>query len=555
MSSARRSHAPAVLLLATLGCEGSLFSPTGPATDGPPIDSDGSPSTDGPDGEEQGPCLPTLPSRLVLLSDYQQANAIRSLLGEAALEAEAALNAQTKPFTQKGVVVNASLVHGRQGWAGQAAESVEARFSEVTGCASDDSDECARTFIGKFAAQAFRRPVDGAEIDDLMGVYAVGKATSFVAGVTRMVEAVLSSPSFMYRSELGHSDGAGNLVLQPEELATTLSFLLTDAPPDAELLEAAQSGHLDSAEQVSAQVERLLDTPTAQASLVSTIMAAWSVSNLFGTVKDPTLFPDYGPGMQASMFKETELFLHNLLFAENAPLPELLTSRQSFVNPRLAELYGISYPGDGDDFVEVTLPAERSGVFTQASLLTMLARTDNTSVVARGLFVRGALLCLPKVPSPPAELTDAIEELLAADMTERERAEVRATTQPCGGCHAAFDGFGLMVENFDPVGRARAEVGGEPVDTSVDLMQPMNLAGKYPDITAFAESAAQSAEFTSCVATNLLRYALNDDSLKAESCQVRAALATLADEPPTLRQLVHAVVASPAFRTRKAGEP
>jgi hypothetical protein len=365
---------------------------------------------------------------------------------------------------------------------------------------------------------------------------------------------VLSSPSFMYRSELGKADDDGNLVLRPEELATTLSFLLTDAPPDAELLEAARSGNLDSAEQVSAQVERLLDTPTAQASLVSTIMAAWSVSNLFGTVKDPTLFPDYGPGMQASMFRETELFLAHHLFTENAPLSELLTSRVSFVNPRLAELYGVAYPGEGDDFLEVTLPEERSGVFTQASLLTMLARTDNTSVVARGLFVRGALLCLPKIPSPPTSLNEAIEDLLAADMTERERAEVRAETQPCGSCHAAFDAFGLMVENFDPIGRQRSEVDEEPVDTSVDLMQPESLAGKYPDITSFAESAAQSEEFSSCVATNLLRYALNDDSLKAESCLVGEALSGLSAEP-TLREVIHAVVASPAFRTRKAVAP
>ena len=84
------------------------------------------------------------------------------------------------------------------------------------------------------------------------------------------------------------------------------------------------------------QVERLLALPAAQDSLKKTLMVVGISANIFGTVKDPELFPEYGPLLQASMFRETELFVRALLWTRKAPLPELLSSRRSFVDTPLA---------------------------------------------------------------------------------------------------------------------------------------------------------------------------------------------------------------------------
>ncbi len=504
---------------------------------------------------DPGACAPRTPQRLVLLSDLQHANAVSGRLGDAARDPALQLSADTKPFSQKGLVVSTSLVHGRLDQAQFAAASLEERFTEVTGCAEDGDAACARTFLEGFAERAFRRPVESAEVDDLMEVFELGVATDYPTGVKLAVQAVLSAPSFTYRSEVGVAGANGVAQLSAHEIASELSFMLTDAPPDDELHAAAKSGALSSPDEIARQVERMLALPEVQESLKKTLMAAWQIGNVFGTVKDTGMFPEYGPGMQLSMYRETDAFVQAVLWTRDAPVSELLTSRESFVDSALAALYGVPFEGnEPTELAPTTLPEERAGLLTQASLMTLLSRTDNTSVVARGLFVRGALLCLPKISSPPEELADDIMELLQADMTERERADVRATTQPCGGCHANFDRFGLLLESYDPLGRFRTEIEGEPLDTATDLAGLGNFEGTVTDAVSFAQLAAASPDFTACLTRNLIAYGTGDDALMTRDCQVSDAVAQL-PAAPTMSDLVRAATASPALVYRTVEAP
>jgi hypothetical protein len=496
-----------------------------------------------------------LPARLILLSDYQHLSTLKALLGAGAVSGvDAAKNTQqTKPFTQKGVVVNTSLVHQRMAWGEGASANFATRFAELTGCtATRVDDACASRFLSGFAARAFRRPVASDELTDLMAVYNVGKTTSFSNGVKRAVEAILGAPSFLYRRELGSADDKGGLTLSPHELASELSYLLTDAPPDADLSKAAESGALAKDEEVARQVERLIAKPEVQDALSSTLISAWGLSNLFGTAKDPKLFPEYNPGLQAAMFHETELFVRDVLWGRKAPLSELLTSKKGFVNAALAGIYGVPFTGPADQYVEVALPGARAGLLTQASVMATLARTDSTSVVSRGIFVRGALLCLGKLPSPPEALAEDIQNLLKADMTERERAEVRKMNSKCGGCHAGIDPFGLLLEQYDPLGRFRTTLKGKPIDPSTEVSAG-SISGMFSDPVAFAAAAAKSPEFSACVSRQFLAYATQDEELKANDCSV-AALGRGMDAL-TMPELIKAVAASPALRQRKKEAP
>jgi hypothetical protein len=502
-----------------------------------------------------GPCEVRLPARLILLSDYQHLNSLRALLGKGAVsETDAAENTQqTKPFTQKGVVVNTSLVHQRIAWAEGASANFATRFAELTGCnATRTDDACAARFLSGFAARAFRRPVASDELTDLMAVYDVGKTTSFTNGVKRAVEALLGAPSFMYRRELGSADDKGGLTLSPHEIASELSFLLTDAPPDSELSKAAESGALAKEDEVARQVERLIAQPEVQDALSSTLISAWGLSNLFGTTKDPKLFPEYNPALQAAMFHETELFVRDVLWDRKAPLSELLTSKKGFVNAPLAAIYGVPFTGRADEYMEVTLPGQRAGLLTQASVMATLARTDSTSVVARGLFVRGALLCLGKLPSPPESLSEEISNLLKADMTERERAEVRKMNGTCGGCHAGIDPFGLLLEQYDPLGKFRTTLKGKAIDPSSEV-NAGSISGQFADALAFGAAAAKSPEFSACVSRQFLAYATQDEELKANDCNVAALGRGM--EALTMPELIKAVAASPALRQRKKEAP
>jgi hypothetical protein len=244
-----------------------------------------------------------------------------------------------------------------------------------------------------------------------------------------------------------------------------------------------------------------------------------------------------------------------ILWTRDAPVSELLTSRESFVDAALAATYEVPFTGaDDTQAVPTTLPAERAGLLTQASVLTLLSRTDNTSVVARGLFVRGALLCLPKIGSPPESLAGEIMALLAADMTERERADVRAMTQPCGSCHAGFDPFGLLLESYDPLGRHRDQIEGVPIDTVTSLEGLGTFMGSFPDAVSFAQAAATSPEFTSCLTRNLIAYGTGDDALGTNDCQVKDAVTEL-PAAPTMTDLVRAATASPAMLYRTVEAP
>jgi hypothetical protein len=542
----------ALLVVLCLGCTG-----VGEGTPSPMTGAAGSPAAGGTSGVAGGPpvdtaCAPQQPQRLVLLSDYQASNSIRGLLGETALN-EQAPPSRLKSSVWKTLTVGASLVSTRLGWAQFAAQSVGSRLTEVTGCPAAADDACVQTFLEAFAKRAFRRPIQAAELSDLMAVYAVGKAVDTATGVQLAIESILAAPSFALRTELGAKDASGRATLTNHEVASVLSFLLTDSGPDAELMAAADAGMLSSPDGLAQQLTRLLETPAVQATLNTTLLSTWGIGKVFDEAKDPTLFPQYTPALQASMYKETELFVSDKLWGAG-PLSALFTSETSFVDAPLAALYGVPHTGPAPtDFVAVTLPAgTRAGLLTQASVLASRAGADVTSVVRRGLFVRTSLLCLPKVPPPPNSVQAAVQAQLEGGKTEKELATERATTSPCNGCHALMDPPGLLLESYDPIGRYRTDIAGVPVDASADLSGFGAVQGTYQNALQFAKAAANAPEFKSCMVRHLLTYALADDEVSLESCSVTEAAGKLPATDVTFRDIAKQVGLSPALWLRSA---
>src|SRR6185436_19485635 len=107
----------------------------------------------------------------------------------------------------------------------------------LTPCGAMPSDKaCVQEFLLSFAERAFRHPLTGAEQTAIAGqlwteMCAAGATLAEALGYG--VYGVLSSPSFLYRTELG-ADVAADGPLTPHELASAISFFLTDGPPDAE---------------------------------------------------------------------------------------------------------------------------------------------------------------------------------------------------------------------------------------------------------------------------------------------------------------------------------
>lgn len=526
-----------------LGPDGTPIEPEEP----PPVMGD----TDG-DGVADSPvdCPPGIPQDLILLSELAFVNSVRDLVGDTVLEGRLAPEAETKTFTQKGLVANTSLVSTRLDWAEHASEQLDGRVAEVTGCVADDA-ACARAYLGAFMRRAYRRPVSDSEIDDLMTVFATGAETDFDTGVKLAVEAVILSPSFNHRTEYGTATGDGTFQLTPHEVASSLSYLLTDSLPDEELASAADAGTLTDPAELVRQLDRLLSDEDVRDSVEKTVLSAWNMGNIFGQVKDPGLFPQFSAGLASQMYHETELFLKAHIWDPQKGLNSVLTSRSTFLNENLATIYGVPFAGaTPSEFAPTELPSDqRAGILTQASFMTAFSRTDSTSVVARGLFINGPLFCFPKIQSPPESAIAELEAQLEEDLTERQRAEHRAATSPCMNCHSQFDAFGLLLESYDPIGQFRTVEEGVPVDTDVEVVNKGDMDGHYEDVIAFAERAAAGPEFAQCVARHMMVYATGEDGIARQDCEVFNA--TL-DLPPqaTLRDVLARVVQAEVFSQR-----
>jgi hypothetical protein len=130
-------------------------------------------------------------------------------------------------------------------------------------------------------------------------------------------------------------------------------------------------------------------------------------------------------------------------------------------------------------------------------------------VVARGLFVNGRILCGTRPPEPSEEIRDQVDmQLKDPTQNERQKADHRARTSPCSGCHAFFDAYGLVLESFDAIGRYRTSYpDGMAIDPSGTL--PVALGGaRVADAADFATKAVGSGAFSLCMTVNMTRYAL-----------------------------------------------
>lgn len=465
-----------------------------------------------------GTATVTVPQRLVRLTNAQVINSIVDLL-----EPRAVANAlpEKRVFMQlfeEGSSIDTTILLKSIRYAEDAAATVPPRFTAATNCpAGTATDACVRTYLSSFARKAFRRPVTTAEVDSLMQVYTATRTGGTPEeGVTYAIEAVLTSPGFLYRTELGAAAaGVSNEVrLTGPELASLLSYVLLDGPPDQALLDAAAANGLATEAGLADQVNRMLAMPGAQANLVGAMEAFLSLSLIDNVPKSGQYALDLNGNLRNAMYTETELFLKETLW--HRKVDDLLRSRSTFVNRDLAAFYGVAFPGAPtaplDQFLPVEAPPERPGLLTQASIMASQARTENTSVVARGLFVNSRILCGQQPPEPNRDdpvVADGIDmQLMDMNSNERQKSVYRTTTSPCLGCHRSFDAFGLVLENFDAIGRFRTTYpGGVAIDASGVL--PGGFGGAaVADAAAFAASVTALGAFSRCMTLNFTRYAL-----------------------------------------------
>ena len=364
-------------------------------------------------------------------------------------------------------------------------------FDTLLPCPIETADDaCIGAFIDDFGARAFRRPLDDDDRADLRAAFDAGRAEGDArSGFASVIEVALQSPEYLYRVELG-ADGASPpspptlaVPVATFELASRLSYLFWGTMPDAALFAAAQSGQLSTADGVRAQAARLLADPQTRVTFASFYQEFLELDQLDDLEKDPSIYPTYEPAIRTAFRGETLTFIDSVLWSGDARLSTLLTAPYTFVNGKLAAFYGIAAGRRHQAFQRVDARSQqrRGGLLTQGAFLATHAKSNQTSPVHRGKFVRERLLCT--TPAAAARRTWQIRPpSLDPRLTTRERFAQHSTDPFCAGCHHLMDPIGLGFESFDGVGRWR--------DTESDRRSTARASSPRPTSTGRSTARA-----------------------------------------------------------------
>ncbi len=411
--------------------------------------------------------------------------------------------------------------------------------------AAPDDAVCLGQWVDKLGTQLWRRPLTTADKEAIVGRAAkagqtLGKAE---ASIEYAIASLLQSPYFLYRVELGEPIKAGSsaLRLTGQELAARLSLFLWNGPPDAALTAAASSGALLTDAGLSTQVERMIADPKVRRGIRNFASEWLQLADLAKIAKDPNIFKHYSPDVLTSAKEETLRFVESIVLDKDLPVTELLRSKQTFVDRRLAAIYDIPAPSDAD-FGPTTLPkGERQGLLGQVTVLAMAAHPVSSSPTLRGIFVRKYLLCDEVLP-PPAGVNTQLPEPSGNAVTLRERLTEHMAAPFCAGCHKTIDPIGFGLERFDGMGRYRTTDGGKQVDATGEL-DGVQFAG----LNSLAEAIADSDKFRKCMVKKLYSYALARPVAAGESGELERLDSAFRTEGTKFKGLMRAVALSDGF--------
>ena len=401
------------------------------------------------------------------------------------------------------------------------------------------------TFIKTFGRRAFRRDLTAAEVTTYTALHTKGSTftgtqSAFTKGAALVMTTMLQSPHFLYRIELG-DNGAP---LSGYEMAAKLSLWLWNTTPSDAMLDAASKGTFDSADGAVAQAKTMLETPAAVSAVREMHSQLYKIPLLDTITKDNV--QGYSEGLKAEFTSAANSFF-DFIYSKNLGVKDILTTNVGFAGPLMASLYGVQVTGTG---VQQVALADRTGWYAQAPFLTQWAINNAPDSIHRGVRVNLDTLCLEL--GPPSGVTLPPVPPQQANQTNRQRYE--GLTNGCGApCHTVYiNPIGFAFEDYDGIGRYRTTDNGQPVDTS----------GSYPfsdgthtfkEANDLMQQIANSPQAHQCWSKKLASYALERDILAAERPTIESLGAVSQASGGSLKDVMLALVQTPAFRTHVGG--
>ncbi|MEA3209879.1 MAG: hypothetical protein QOE70_2936 [Chthoniobacter sp.] len=429
--------------------------------------------------------------------------------------------------------------------------------------------EAAAEVLHSFAARAWRRPVKADEVAPLVQLVRTAEKSGQApeTAIQQGLEAVLCSPEFLYREEKGDA-------LSGYEIASRLSYFLWSSMPDEQLRQRAAAGELDRPEVLREEAQRLLADPRSDV-FIDEFLNGWLALRKLGTMApDVNKFSVYyRDDLEPAMRTETRLFFRQLL-RTNGPIDRFLDSDYTFINRKLAQLYGLDpkivedaagQPVEGLNpqdlvpdsdgsapslgFARVTLTdPRRGGLLGQASVLTLTANGVDTSPVIRGVWILENIIGAPPAPPPPD--TPTLEPDIRGAKTIRDQLEKHRASPTCRSCHRQIDPPGFALESFDAIGRWRGHYQTGSAVVPVDASGTFG-ATEFKDVTGFKKALLERRDqFARCLVEKLLIHALGRELEVTDRPHIRKIVEASAADSYRLRDLILLCAESEIFRRK-----
>ncbi len=466
----------------------------------------------------------------------------------------------------------------------------------------------ARQILTRFAERAYRRPVQPAEVDRLVGLFQKSQkfGDSFEASVQTSLLAVLCSKSFLYLVEgqqsaplttptqaapapnksprtngasLRRREGQGGslqttifastnngtgktpppsapapALLTDWEIASRLSYFLWSTMPDDRLLDLARARKLHQPAVLHAEVQRMMADKRIDA-FADSFPRQWLQLRRVGMFPpDRKLYPNYDDYLEKSMVEETTAFFREVM-THNLGTGQFLDSHWTMLNRRLAEHYGIAGV-EGEAMQRVRLKPEdhRGGLLTQASILSLTSDGTRHRPVHRGKWILESML--GKAPPPPPANVPAIKTSLPNEPKSSLRAklEQHRSDPNCAACHRKIDPLGLAFDNYDAIGHWRTV---ETVSDGAGANPTLDPSGVLSDGRKFTDAAAlkrlllaDEDKFATAFTEKLATYALRRAMTFGDHTRLQRIAGQSKADGYRLASLIQTLVTSDLFQRR-----
>ncbi len=415
------------------------------------------------------------------------------------------------------------------------------------------SDEAfTREILEKFLPRAFRRPVDPQTVESYLEIAKRRwvQGGDFDAAMHLLIRNILISPRFLYRLVRPGE-------LDDYDLATRLSYFLTQSPPDDQLLKLAHAGKLSKPDILLREATRLLPKDPSNA-MVQSFTGQWLDTNLLPEIMPDAVFK-FSEAEIALAEQEVEHFFTEML-TQNLPMTDFIDpdfhyttlafARDNYqYTPQNVTSNTSSGMMGGSELRK--LPLERGGRFggllTQSAVMTATANGVDTQPVLRGVWVLENIL--GKHPPDPPKNVPALTPDTTGTTNPREMLAAHTGEAACAGCHNLIDPVGFMLENYDPVGNWR-ELWPKidvPIDSSATLYDgtPIN------DITDFKAWLVDNIDlFSQNLSEKLMTYATGRVPNHAEKHEIKKIVQENQKNGDGFQDLVLALITSETFLTK-----